>query len=170
MKNVQKPIYPIDFHAITVGERQEFEWAVDEAFFGHWPESEVSVGRGRVHAEVLRHASMLELTVGIEAEVELICDRCLEPFWQPVSFRGNPVVRLAEDIPQGESYDDNQGDGELLWISPMDQFLDLGQYVYESIILSLPFQRVHPRLEECNPDMLNRFSIETEEETEEEEK
>ena len=44
----------------------------------------------------------------------------------------------------------------------------LSQYIYESICLSLPYQRVHPVGSDgksgCDPDMLARFNIVSEEE------
>jgi uncharacterized metal-binding protein YceD (DUF177 family) len=46
--------------------------------------------------------------------------------------------------------------------------IDLEQYIYESIVLSLPLQRVHPEDVHgqplCNPAMLERFKIVTQEE------
>ena len=46
--------------------------------------------------------------------------------------------------------------------------LNVAQYIYESICLSLPYQRVHPDDGEghstCDPDMLSRFRIVSEEE------
>ena len=36
--------------------------------------------------------------------------------------------------------------------------VDLTQYIYESIVLSLPYRRVHPE-GECDPDMLARFGV-----------
>jgi uncharacterized metal-binding protein YceD (DUF177 family) len=54
-------------------------------------------------------------------------------------------------------------DGEVMWISPAEDYLDLTQYIYESIVLSLPYSRVHAD-GECNPDMLASFTEITEEE------
>ena len=36
--------------------------------------------------------------------------------------------------------------------------MQLAQYLYESVVLTLPYQRVHPE-GECNPEMLERFRI-----------
>ena len=46
----------------------------------------------------------------------------------------------------------------MIWLLPGEESVDLKQYVYESIVLSLPYQRVHPE-GECNPEMLERFRI-----------
>jgi uncharacterized metal-binding protein YceD (DUF177 family) len=43
--------------------------------------------------------------------------------------------------------------------------LDLTQYIYESIVLSLPYSRVHEE-GECNPEMLASFQEISEEELE----
>ena len=53
-----------------------------------------------------------------------------------------------------------------MWISPSEDILDLTQYIYESIVLSLPYRRVH---EEggCNPEMLAAFTEISEEEFDE---
>ena len=83
------------------------------------------------------------------------------------------MVKISENIPEGERYsgdahrETNNSDGDILWISPADDTLDLGQYLYESIMLSLPFQRVHPDIRNCNPDMLKRFRIVSESEFDE---
>ena len=56
-------------------------------------------------------------------------------------------------------------DGEVMRISPSEDILDLTQYIYESIVLSLPYSRVHEE-GKCNPEMLASFSAITEEELE----
>ena len=57
-----------------------------------------------------------------------------------------------------------------MWISPADGEVSLAQYIYESIVLALPYSRVHAD-GECDPDMLARFTVvesaDDEEETEE---
>ena len=55
-----------------------------------------------------------------------------------------------------------------MWLSPNETELPLGQYIYESISLSLPYRKIHPEDANgnslCNPDMLSRFKIVSEEE------
>ena len=58
-------------------------------------------------------------------------------------------------------------DGEVMWISPADGEVSLVQYIYESIVLALPYSRVHEE-GECNPEMLARFTtVEEDDENEE---
>ena len=67
------------------------------------------------------------------------------------AFRGHLTVKFSD----GET---DEYDGEMMWISPSESEVDLAQYIYESIVLSLPYQRVHPE-GECDPAMLERFRI-----------
>lgn len=162
--------YSIDFHGLKTGEKYHYTFPIDDRFFARWPESEITQGRGMAEVEATKHASMIELRVKIDAEVRLTCDRCLDEFECPVHFEGQPVVKVSDTIPEGEQYSGdahrevNNSDGDILWISPAEATLDLGQYIYESIMLSLPFQRVHPELKDCNQEMLKRFRIVSEEE------
>ena len=71
----------------------------------------------------------------------------------PIDYEGHLIVRISDE--EGEY------DGDVMWVNPADNEVDLTQYIYESIVLSLPYQRVHPE-GECNPDMLARFTIATE--------
>ena len=65
------------------------------------------------------------------------------------------LVKFSDEV--------HEYDGEVIWLLPMEDEVDLTQYIYESIVLALPYQRVHPD-GECNPDMLERFRIVSDEE------
>jgi len=91
----------------------------------------------------------------MEGEGEVTCDRCLEEFMMPVDYTGTLQVKFAEVAPES--------DGDIIWLHPVEGELPLAQYIYESIVLSLPFQRVHPDGEDgrpgCDPEMLKHFRI-----------
>ena len=93
--------------------------------------------------------------MSIRGSVVVACDRCLDDCTVPVEFDGTLVVKFSDEV--------SDYDGEVMWLSPYAGSVDLTQYVYESILLSLPYQRVHPD-GECDPEMLGRFRIVTGEE------
>jgi uncharacterized metal-binding protein YceD (DUF177 family) len=74
-----------------------------------------------------------------------------------IDYNGDLVVKFSEET---DFYD-----GDVMWISPSEDMLDLTQYIYESIVLSLPYSRVHED-GECNPEMLASFKEISEEELE----
>lgn len=148
--------YSIDIQALTPGVHS-FEFEVKDDLFTMWEESEIKKGELKVDIELRKLSSMLELDIRIVGQVEVTCDRCLEEFMQPVDYFGKLVVKITDQ--QGED------DGDIMWLHPSDSRLSLAQYIYESAVLSLPFQRVHPSLSECNQDMLSRFTVEPDDQT-----
>ena len=65
-------------------------------------------------------------------------------------YQGRLLVKFSDEV--------HEYDGEVMWMLPGEDRVELAQYIYESIVLSLPYQRVHPE-GECNPEMLERFRI-----------
>lgn len=118
-------------------------------------------GRADVSADVLRCGSAWEISLSISGEVVVECDRCLEDCTLPVNYRGALMVRFS-DAPAGED------DGQTLWLPVGQGELDLARYIYESIVLALPYRRVHPSDVHgrplCNPAMLERFRMVTQQE------
>ena len=102
-----------------------------------------------------KQASLLTLDFTMKGDVEVACDRCLGEFRMPVDYQGTVQVKFAEDTPES--------DGDIIWLHPVEGELNLAQYIYESIILSLPYQRIHPLDKNgnptCDPEMLKRFRI-----------
>lgn len=153
--------YTIPYKGLGVG-KHRYEFDVDDRFFAAFEGSEIRQGRARVEVELEKGASMLELQAAIRGEVTTDCDRCLEPCGIPVAYDGTLIVRFSEK--------EVEYDGDVMWLNPAESVLDLAQWIYESILLSLPYQRVHPDGEDgkpgCDPQMLSRFSIVTHEEFE----
>lgn len=153
--------YSIAYKGLGIGSHH-FEFDVDDRFFEAFDGSEIRRGHASVAIDLEKQSRLMTLAFKIEGEVEVTCDRCLEEFFQPVLFDGTLQVRFSET--------EKESDGEILWISPNESELELAQYIYESINLGLPYRRVHPTdaagRSLCNPDMLSRFRIISEEEFE----
>ena len=128
----------------------DYQFIVDDALFEFYESQEIHGGNCDVEVTMSKSDRQLDLDFVISGEVTCECDRCLEDCQIPIDYEGHLVVRLSEE--EGEY------DGEVMWLNPAENELDLTQYIYESIVLSLPYQRVHPE-GECNPDMLARFSF-----------
>lgn len=103
-----------------------------------------------MHVRLDRAETQLVIDVRITGHVVVECDRCLEDCRIPVDYDGRLLVRFSDE--------EREYDGDVLWLSPVEDEVDLMQYIYESIVLSLPYQRVHPE-GECNPEMMRRFRI-----------
>ena len=133
----------------------EFVFSVGNDFFAAADNDELRGGLCTVNVNLRKTANNMTLDTHIEGTVVTACDRCLEDCTVTVRFDGSLNVRIAD---QTVEYD-----GDTMWISPAEDELDLGHYIYESIVLALPYRRVHPD-GECNAEMMARFRIATPEE------
>lgn len=147
-------LYTIPYKSLKIGEHT-LEFRFDDSLFAAYENTDIRHAEGCIGVVLQRGESMLELRVAIRGSVVVPCDRCLDDCTLPVVFDGTLVVKFSDQV---EDYD-----GEVMWISPSAGSVDLTQYMYESILLSLPYQRVHPD-GECDPGMLARFRIVTGEE------
>ena len=149
-------LYKIAYKGLKVGS-YDFDFKVDSALFEAYETEEIKGGDCVVRVQLNRSEAMLELNVSIEGEVICECDRCLEDCPIAIDYNGDLVVKFSEET---DFYD-----GDVMWISPAEDMLDLTHYIYESIVLSLPYSRVHED-GECNPEMLASFTEISEEELE----
>ena len=132
-----------------------FHFEVDGGLFAAYENSEIKDGHCRVEVVMTRLEQLLDLDIAIAGSVVVACDRCLEDCEIPIDYRGHLAVKFSDEV--------QEYDGEVLWLSPSEDEVDLTQYIYESIVLALPYQRVHPE-GECDADMLHRFRIVSQEE------
>lgn len=146
--------YSIAFKGLKNG-HHEFRFEVGKPLFEAFESPEIKDGACQVEVDMERSDTLMMLDIRIRGHVVVPCDRCLEDCRIPIDFEGQLPVRISE---QPREYD-----GEELWLLPGEDEMDLAQYIYESIVLSLPYQRVHPD-GECDPDMLRRFRIVSDEE------
>lgn len=84
--------------------------------------------------------TMLKAEVSISGDVELICDRSLEPFRQHVEERVLHFFKYGEE--------EQELSDELDVISPERVSLDFDQLIYDTVALSIPQKKIHPKLRE----------------------
>lgn len=152
----------IDAYSIAIAElspgTHEFDFEIDDNFWKHFESSEILAGRVNVCIDVEKSNSITKLYFGYEGDVKVNCDRCLDEFYLPVDAESELTVYVTDDIPDE---DDEMSDADTIYLLPSEHKLYLGQYIYESISLSLPMQRFHPDdangNSTCNKEMLAKL-------------
>ena len=95
----------------------------------------------------------MELELNLRGDVLILCDRCLENYWQKIEVINTMLVKF------GEEWD--EADDEVLSIPLGESYIELGQLIYEFAHLALPLQRVHPDNKSgestCNSEMLEQL-------------
>ena len=144
--------YTLPFSGLSEGKHQ-FEFTVDDRFFAEFENSEVENGELSIRVELEKRTTYLRLTFSIKGVVSLICDRCLENFSYPIESKRELLVKFSEKPVEDEA--------ELIYLHPSEFQVEIAQYIYEFVILSLPIRRIHPDGEDgnslCDPVMLKKL-------------
>jgi uncharacterized protein len=157
--------YAVRISGLGEGEHN-FSFELDRQFFVLFEHPEVD--NGNVYCEVVleKKHGFFSLHFLLEGEVDVTCDRCLDKFLTPVSSKQTVFIKLGDE--PGEIEDD------VLVIGRDDHEIEVGQYMYEFIMLALPFQKIHPDGSEgestCNPEMLKKLDAHQAREAENENK
>ena len=145
-------LYSIPLAGLKEG-RYTYEFTIGNEFFEAFEGSEIR--RGELMAEVIleKCTAHLQLDIEINGKVEVMCDRCLDQFYMPVSSTNRLIVK------QGKEWEETDPD---MIVMPLDEHeIDLSQFIYEYIHLALPIKRIHPEdskgRSECNPEMIRRL-------------
>ncbi len=134
--------YIIDLLQLSDGEH-EYSFSLDTEYFKSLDKSEISDGHVEVDANVEVAGERIMLTVRTEGEVEVACDRCLDPMTLSQETEEQFVVKLTDTDDEDEGY---------ISVSRTYGKLDLAWLSYETIVINLPLVHSHQK-GECNPQM-----------------
>ncbi len=118
-------------------------------------------GRVEVSVTLDKQTRMMVFTFAISGEVEVICDRCADPFMLRVEGNEEFIVQITGS-PDSEATDDD----DIVFIPEEDFEIDLTQHLYDYVNLLLPMRLTHDKSSDgstCDPEMirlLERYSRE----------
>ena len=83
--------------------------------------------------------------------VNINCDVSNEPYDQPINFNFNLVVKFGQEY--------NNENDSILIIPHGSHEINIAQYIYELIVLSIPQKRIHPGVEDgtLNSEILRKL-------------
>lgn len=115
----------------------QFDYELDDSFFREYGTHLLPSGNFKVSVSLDKRETFLEAAVSVQGTARLVCDRSLEPFDYPIDTRRKVVFKYGE---QDEEITD-----EIMIIQRDTAWIELGQYIYEFIALSVPLKKIHPR-------------------------
>ena len=133
--------------------RYTYEFMIGDDFFKGFEGSEIKRGEFKAVVDLQKSSTHLELDIVINGRAEVMCDRCLEAFYMPLSSANRLFVK------QGREWEEEDPD---LVTMPLDEHeIDLSQYFYEYIHLALSIKRIHPDDSDgnstCDPEMIRKL-------------
>jgi len=117
-----------------------FNFQLEDAFFKEYGTDLVSGGQFSAEVILEKKETFIGADFTLKGKANLVCDRSLEPFEEPLSIHKKIVFKYGEE--EVELSD------EIVVIRHDQAELDLGQYMYEFIVLEIPIKRLHPKFRE----------------------
>lgn len=115
-----------------------FNFELNDGFFERYGKEVLSKGNFDAEISLDKRETFIEVDFKISGHAELICDRSLEPFEHALSIARKVIFKYGEE-PQEVS-------DEIVIITRDQDSIDLGQFMYEFMVLSIPIKKLHPDL------------------------
>lgn len=131
--------FDISFFGLKEG-KHHFEYKIENQFFEAFKYDEYLDTEVLVNLEFIRKSTLFELNFSCKGTIEIACDVSNEPYDQSINGTLSVVVKF------GDEYND---DNEEILIIPHGEFqINVAQFIYEMIVLSVPSKRIHPGIED----------------------
>ncbi len=107
----------------------------------------------KIKLEFDKHESFFMLHFDVDGQVTVPCDRCGDDFVLKLWDEFNLIIKLT-----GEETDEIQDEDDVIFIARSETVIDISNWLYEFLMLSIPLQRIHPDNADgslgCNADAL----------------
>jgi uncharacterized metal-binding protein YceD (DUF177 family) len=122
----------IPFIGLKQGKHQ-FEYQITKAFFDDFDYDEFESADIKVNVVLEKKSTMLELAFKHKGTIHVPCDLTGEMFDLPIKGKIKLVVQFGDEF--------NNDNEELLILPHGEHQIDIRQYVYEMIALSVPLKK-----------------------------
>jgi uncharacterized metal-binding protein YceD (DUF177 family) len=141
---VSQEHYKIPFAGLKPGVH-EFNFEVTETFFESYEYSEIEKADCHIKLTMEKQSTMLLLTFEVAGTVELPCDRCSEVL--DITLNGEyGMIAKFSDV-------ETQNTEEIIYLPISEYQIDVREFIYEFIQLSVPIRKVHKE-GECDEEMI----------------
>ena len=131
--------FTIPFVGLKSG-KHDFSFTIDNTFFKHFDYTDFNKAYLKATLILEKKPNFLELSFKAIGKAKLQCDVSMEWFDHPIETHLDLIVKFG-------NVSENQSD-QILVISEGTYEINVAQYFYEMIVLSMPQKRVHPGIED----------------------
>jgi len=115
-----------------------FEYQIDKKFFEAFQFDDFNDINLKTNLNFVKKATLFELFFSIKGTVNVPCDVTNEPFDLDIDGNLNLIVKFGPEF--------NDEHDEILILPNEAYQINIAQYIYELIVLSVPSKRVHPNV------------------------
>lgn len=132
---IQHKEFIIPFSGLKQG-KHKFEYNIENKFFESFEYDEFNGADIKLDVTLNKMSTMMELEMKARGTVNVNCDLTSEPYDQIVKADLELVVKFGDEY--------NNDNDEILIIPHSEYQINIAQYVYEMLVLSVPQKKVHP--------------------------
>jgi len=136
----------------------EFNYEVDDRFFAEKGNSEFSHCEASIKLSLDKKSSFILLKFEIGGKADVTCDRCGNPLKMDIWDEFNMLVKLVENP---DEMNEQEEDPDVFYISRTESHIDVGNWIYEFVLLSFPMQKMCSEKEmggpQCNQEVLEKL-------------
>ncbi len=162
--------YDIAFVGLKPG-IHEYQYTIEDKFFADYTEPDFTNVQANVKLTLEKNAGFMLLKFEVGGTVESQCDRCGNPLTIQLWDEFNIVVKMVENP---DEMNESEEDPDVYYISYTESHLNVADWIYEFISLSVPMQKTCGKDEQgnslCNQEALEKLGgvADTTEEADEE--
>jgi len=152
MKNSR--VFEIAWQGLKLGEHELIFDLDDKFLMWKYPETEYKQLNVQIKVTFDKQVNFFMFHFNIAGSLIVPCDRCGEEFELSLWDEFDLLVKL-NDV---EDEDQIEEEADVVFISRSETVLDISDWLYEFLMLSIPLQKIHPQdakgNDTCNPDVL----------------
>ncbi|HRD58127.1 MAG TPA: DUF177 domain-containing protein [Ferruginibacter sp.] len=152
-----KRAFEIAFVGLKPG-LHEFGYELDDKFFAEKGVTDVSNIKANVKLVLEKNTGFMRLTFEVGGNADVNCDRCGNPLTMDLWDEFRMLVKLV-DTP--DEMNEQEEDPDVFYISRTESHLDVSDWLYEFVLLSVPMQRMCGEDEKgnskCNKEVLEKL-------------
>jgi|TARA_B110000438_G_scaffold303632_1_gene366103 uncharacterized metal-binding protein YceD (DUF177 family) len=144
--------FVIKFAGLKEGSHK-FNFKIDTKFFEGFDYFDFKSAELETKLELEKQETILNLMLKTKGDILVPCDLSMENFKMPV------LTNFSLTIKFGEIYCDESD--EILILPHGSHQIDISQYIYEMVVLSVPLKKIHPGIKDgsLNSDILERLKL-----------
>ncbi len=136
----------------------EFSYDLDDKFFIEKGAEDLRNMHANVKLALEKNTGFMLMKFEVGGKTDVTCDRCGNPLNMDLWDEFKMLVKLVDDA---DEMNVQEEDPDVFYLSRTESHLDISNWLYEFVLLSIPMQRMCSREEmggpQCNQEVLEKL-------------